>query len=444
MTDRNIFTLRREYGEYGIVGSHNLRFLRYLKSAKEVARIARPVLFLFPVPELDAKNKATMDTFYSKAITSLAALHSKVYGFGIAYMITNVGTVNYLTFPDSNFGLNKAKEYVSTLGNTGFLKSLGIRGSGDALLGVDPFIAYPGDLTTGKVLVKGNPFDYRIGHKFSSWVSRKISKGYYEDSDIWPLYQPSPEDNFFSSILESAASVQSEIASGLDGRLHLVFNFRPLTMRIRKGVGEIEMALSTRNLQRKKGGYPPPNDTDRTLSKLVEKQFWTDRARNAYQVEVQIFAVYPEHESTGEWERFVDIIAEKGSKFYENGVPFDNNFAIPHPVFKKVEVPVSKKDFRDSTYFYVKREFFKAKQNKKGVSKMRPNGALSIQETVRMLDVPSQEMISDLRIIRDRGRVNTLPALEWLHKSVFGKEPDPETMVDGYGDRDNGEDPREE
>ena len=423
----------------------NLLFTEVARNMPKVARITKPVLFLFPVPQVPTELSASRiesDTFYARAANSLAALRPRINSFGITYMVTGRGTVNYITLPEFENGIGKITESISILRNSGFLQSLGIRGNENTMLGVDPFIAYEGESVTGRVVIKGNPYDGEAGKRITSWLARSSLKDYDTDSDIWPLPQPSLGTSFMSSILDSAAEIQKEIAAGLEGRLHVIFNFRPVVMNTYKGLPEIERKINP----------PPPlfgspasqrlprsnnlsREEEDALRGIKNQQFRSERARSAYQVEALIFAVYPRNESREKWSSYVASIAEKGTSFYQGGTPYNNEWKVPHARFSSVEVSLTEKENRNPLFLYLRNEFFKGIAGEKKLGRVEPNRAISVQEAARMISAPSNETMSNLRIVNEKGKVNTLPGLELLYERVFGKKPDPSTMIDGYGQR---------
>ena len=429
----------------------HLYFLEGNGRIPKVGRIGKPVLFLFPVPIEFNSSKIESDAFYTKTACSLAALRSRINSFGIAYMVTGRGTVNYVTLPEFNSAIGGITEHISALKNSGLLYSLGVRGDENMMIGVDPFIAYEGDSMVGEVIVKGDPNDNRTGRKIGSWISRLVLKDYDTETDIWPLPQPALATSFTNSILDSAAEVQKSIANGLEGRIHITFNFRPAVMQIYKGVSEIEKKIkpppplfSLSSTQGKQIANNLSKQEEESLRKIKNNQFRNYRAKSAYQVEVEIFAIFPRNEPEEKWRNFVDTIAEKGSRFYEGGMPFNNDPTIPRGKFSKVDLSLAGRENRNPLYLYLNSDFFKGKPGERKLNRVEPNRTVSVEEAGRMFAVPSQEMLSDLRIIMDRGRINTLPALQWLHERVFGTKPDAETMIDGYGDRDSDDDSWEE
>ena len=86
----------------GIVKNNYLNFIRVEDSNSRVVRVARPVLFLFPVPEQLDVSELESRKFYEMTATSLAILRNNNVNFGISYMVTGNGTVNYITSPESS------------------------------------------------------------------------------------------------------------------------------------------------------------------------------------------------------------------------------------------------------------------------------------------------------------------------------------------------------
>ena len=424
----------------GIVKNNYLNFIRVEDSNSRVVRVARPVLFLFPVPEQLDVSELESRKFYEMTATSLAILRNNNVNFGISYMVTGNGTVNYITSPDFNSGPRRMKETISTLRNSGILRSLGVRGIENTMEGIDPFIAYEGESVIGEAIVKGRAYENRKVRGIRSFFSFVFSKGYYLDADIWPLLEPETGTSFMNSVLDSVAEVQKRIAEGLNGRIYVSFDFRPVRMDISTGVVEIARKLNPpsqkgiSSSQRLPVGNYISTGEEKALRAIKSSQFLRDRARSAIQVEVHVFAVVPRNEYGDDWRMFVEIISDKASEFFETGRHFMGEYSIPHASFGKGELSLKYKQNKNPLYLYAKNEFFKGIPGEK-YGKIVGSRAVSVLEAARMFPITSQEMISNLRVITDKGRVNTLPAIEWLHQRVFGKKPDPSTLIDGYGQR---------
>ncbi len=437
MTGSDIFSQRRELAEMGVVGENALTFIDTEAGNLKIARMGKPVLFIFPVPERDSVYEKESSRFYAKTANSLTALRHQTGRFGISYMITGRGTVNYITSPQ--FSSNR-EGTISALRNAGILQSLGVKGSENMMVGIDPFIAYDGDSIIGKVVLKRSVYRNKMVRGVNSFFSFLFSKDYYYDTDIWPLYEPIDGTSFMNSVLESSAEVQRRIAEGLNGRMHIMFNFRPIAMNINSGTVQIARRIHppppiwSSSPQRRPISNNLTEEEEKTLQMIKSEQFRRDRKKNAYQVEVQIFAVYPRDEPEDEWNFIVEEVADKASGFYDVGRPLNEVYSIPHASFAKAEVSLGKQPNRNPLYLYARNEFYEGKPGE-NLGRVESNRAVSVQEAARMFPITSQETISNLRIIGERGRVNTLPALEWLHERVFAVKPDPEIMVDGYGER---------